>query len=317
MILVFCFLLLFNNNIHTIDRKYSFKKSKTNRQRVFREEDYILLIRGSKFRQGDLVVIKLYIKNKSLTKLSNFQMYWKRKKLQIGRLAQNYFIAFFPIHPDLTPGKHSFGFQYLKDKQTHYKYYDIKVRKAPFHKKRKRRIKPLKFSKKYSPKRKLDETTIKFIKECLEIKKKVYSKSSPLMINGNFGMPLVRNVITSPFYKMRYYSSSGRSRPHSGTDLRGSVGTPIYAIQRGKVVISSNMYFEGLFTVIDHGHKIFSLYMHQSKSFVKVGEIVQKGDLIGRIGKTGRVTGPHLHWGMRVDDVLVNPLSVVNLRIFH
>jgi murein DD-endopeptidase len=122
-------------------------------------------------------------------------------------------------------------------------------------------------------------------------------------------------MVTSPFYVKRLYGPK-KVRPHGGIDLRGNVGEPIYAIQSGKVVIAERMYFEGIFTVIDHGNKMFTLYMHQSKLHVKEGDLVQKGDLIGEIGSTGMSTGPHLHLGLKVDGMVLNPLSVLGLNLF-
>lgn len=98
-------------------------------------------------------------------------------------------------------------------------------------------------------------------------------------------------------------------------DFRGKTGNPIFAIQSGKVVLSRPMYFEGVFTVIDHGAKIFSFYMHQSETLVKEGDFVKKGSLIGRVGSTGMSTGPHLHLGMKVRGTLIDPLSAIALKL--
>ncbi len=305
-----------HQNLEANDRRYAFKKSNKNKQTVYRESDYTLLIRGNKFRQGSLLLIKL-IQNPGLSyDLSKIKLFWKGKKLNLARINKKDFIAFLPLHPELEPGIYEIGLHYLKNKNFYYKYYGIKVKKSLFQVRRSRRINPLKLSPKYSPEQNLSQDTIEFIQKCEQIKKEIYLSDNPLMIDENFGMPLNNNVINSPFYIKRYYSANSEGKPHTGVDLKGQVGEPIFAIQNGKVILSTTMYFEGLFTVIDHGHKIFSLYMHQSKSYVKEGDFVKKGDLIGRIGQTGRVTGPHLHWGMKVNDVLIDPLSVVNLMIF-
>ncbi|MCB1193393.1 MAG: M23 family metallopeptidase [Leptospiraceae bacterium] len=307
---------IFSQNVPAKDRRYVFKKSNKNKQTVYRESDYTLLIRGNKFRQGDLLLVKL-IQNKGLSyDLSKIKLFWNGKKLKTSGIDKNHYITFLPLPPEIEPGIYEIGLHYLKNKNFYYKYYAIQVKKAPFQVRRTRRINPLKLSPRFSPEQKLSEETVAFIQKCEQIKKEVYLSDSPLMVNENFGMPLNKNIINSPFYIKRYYSANSAGKPHSGVDLKGRVGDPIFAIQNGKVVLSSSMYFEGLFTVIDHGHKIFSLYMHQSKTYVKAGDFVKKGDLIGRIGKSGRVTGPHLHWGMKVNDVLIDPLSVVNLMIF-
>jgi murein DD-endopeptidase len=83
------------------------------------------------------------------------------------------------------------------------------------------------------------------------------------------------------------------------------------------VILARPMYYEGNFTVIDHGLELYSLYMHQSEILVKTGDKVKKGDLIGRIGSTGMSTGPHLHLGLRVLGTMIDPLSVVQTDLIE
>lgn len=98
---------------------------------------------------------------------------------------------------------------------------------------------------------------------------------------------------------------------HSGTDFRAAIGTPIKAINDGIVKISKDRFYAGGSVVIDHGAGIYSQYYHLSKMNVKVGDIVKKGDIVGLSGDTGRVSGPHLHFGIMVNNNQVNPLNFI------
>ncbi len=95
--------------------------------------------------------------------------------------------------------------------------------------------------------------------------------------------------------------------PHFGVDMAAPTGTPIHAPADGTVTISGDYYLDGGFTLIDHGHGVSTCYLHQSKRLVKAGERVKRGQLIGRIGQTGRATGPHLHWAMNWFEVKLDP----------
>ena len=95
--------------------------------------------------------------------------------------------------------------------------------------------------------------------------------------------------------------------PHFGVDMANVEGTPIHAPADAVVLLTDDFYLEGGFTLLDHGHGVFTHYMHQSKRLANVGDAVKRGDTIGHIGKTGRATGPHLHWGMNWFQVKLDP----------
>jgi len=94
---------------------------------------------------------------------------------------------------------------------------------------------------------------------------------------------------------------------HFGVDMAAPTGTPIRAPANGVVTICDDYYLDGGFTLLDHGQGISTCYLHQSKRFVKVGDRVKRGQLIGHIGQTGRATGPHLHWAMNWFEVKLDP----------
>ena len=101
--------------------------------------------------------------------------------------------------------------------------------------------------------------------------------------------------------------------PHSGADLRATTGTPIYAANRGRVVLAKDLFFSGNAVFIDHGYGLYTTYLHLSKVDVAVGDVVERGEQLGLAGATGRVTGPHLHWGVRLLDARVDPFSLIRL----
>jgi murein DD-endopeptidase MepM/ murein hydrolase activator NlpD len=102
---------------------------------------------------------------------------------------------------------------------------------------------------------------------------------------------------------------------HRGVDFAGPVGAPIYAAGDGRVILAArDMYLTGQTVLIDHGHTLSTVYVHLSETLVQEGQQVTKGEMIGRIGATGRATGPHLHWGATLGDVHIDPLTLLNAR---
>ncbi|HEY0303246.1 MAG TPA: M23 family metallopeptidase, partial [Rhizomicrobium sp.] len=95
--------------------------------------------------------------------------------------------------------------------------------------------------------------------------------------------------------------------PHMGVDMANAVGTPIRAPTGAVVALTDDFFLEGGFTLLDHGHGVFTHYMHQSVRLAKVGDVLKRGDVIGHIGQSGRATGPHLHWGMNWFTVKLDP----------
>jgi murein DD-endopeptidase MepM/ murein hydrolase activator NlpD len=120
-------------------------------------------------------------------------------------------------------------------------------------------------------------------------------------------MPLVGSVLTSS-YGMRAHPVLGGMRKHSGIDLAAPTGTPVYATADG-VVSRADWYSSyGLYISLEHGASLQTRYAHLSRLAVATGDVVKKGDLIGYVGSTGRSTGPHLHYEVRVDGLAVNPI---------
>ena len=114
------------------------------------------------------------------------------------------------------------------------------------------------------------------------------------------------------FGHRRVFNGQPRA-PHSGADLRATTGTPIYAANRGRVMLAKDLFFSGNAVYIDHGHGLFTTYLHLSRIDVAVGEMVEQGQQLGLAGATGRVTGAHLHWGVRLVDARVDPFSLLRI----
>lgn len=124
--------------------------------------------------------------------------------------------------------------------------------------------------------------------------------------------PPVPHKANSAFGTRSIFNGRPRSA-HSGADFPSPAGTPIKAPAPGKVVIAGDLYFSGGTVVVDHGLGIVSLFGHMSQILVKAGDDVVLGAELGLVGATGRVTGPHLHWTVRVNGARVDPLSLVAL----
>lgn len=120
-----------------------------------------------------------------------------------------------------------------------------------------------------------------------------------------------KGIDTSPFGVKRTYNGKTEGR-HRGLDIDGANGDPIYAANDGVVVlVADDFYYVGNAVFIDHGAGLFTLYFHMTKTGVQLGDKVKRGQKIGTIGKTGRVTGPHLHFSVKLADTYVNPADLL------
>jgi murein DD-endopeptidase MepM/ murein hydrolase activator NlpD len=127
--------------------------------------------------------------------------------------------------------------------------------------------------------------------------------------------PFIRPVpgrVTAPYGEKRVYNNVVNSQ-HGGVDLAGPEGEPVLAAAAGKVVLVRESYLEGNTVVLDHGGGLFTYYCHLSAFKVETGQMVKAGDVIALVGQTGRVTGPHLHFGVRVQGVKVDGMSLLEL----
>ena len=138
--------------------------------------------------------------------------------------------------------------------------------------------------------------------------RRIYASSSNTRLwYGSFNKPLASDI-TSAFGTHRLFNGQLQSY-HRGTDFRAKAGTPVYASNFGIVRLAKNLFYSGNIVIVDHGKGIFTNYAHLSKIQVTAGQHVARGDQIGLSGATGRVSGPHLHWGVKINGSYVDPLQ--------
>ncbi|MGB3276272.1 MAG: peptidoglycan DD-metalloendopeptidase family protein [Castellaniella sp.] len=112
--------------------------------------------------------------------------------------------------------------------------------------------------------------------------------------------------LSSPFGLRRFFNGQERN-PHSGLDFAVPTGTPVKAPAAGRVVLVGDYFFNGKTVFVDHGQGFISMFCHLSAIDVKVGDDVARGAIVGKVGATGRATGPHLHWNVSLNDARVDP----------
>jgi len=158
----------------------------------------------------------------------------------------------------------------------------------------------------------LDEASLRRVKaETLAVNALWSAECRPPEWEGSFWMP-VNNKIVGAFGQRSIINKKKRS-PHTGVDIRGKTGSPVRASNSGTVVLAADHFFTGKSVYVDHGSCIFSMYFHLDQIRVEEGEQIEKGRILGSIGATGRATGPHLHWGVRINGARVNPLTLIEL----
>ncbi len=155
------------------------------------------------------------------------------------------------------------------------------------------------------------ETLTRVKKETARMKTVLESYRDERLWDGAFIRP-VEGEITTPFGVRRILNGQERS-PHKGVDLRAPERTPVQVCNRSVVVLVDELFFSGKTVVLDHGWGIHSMYFHLSEVSVRQGDLLAKGDTLGLAGSTGRTTGPHLHWGIRLNGANVDPVSILRL----
>jgi hypothetical protein len=140
----------------------------------------------------------------------------------------------------------------------------------------------------------------------------VFASPSPERLWSGAGVRPVPHPANSRFGSRSVFNGEPRNA-HTGTDFLSPAGTPIRAPLAGRVVVAQDLYFSGGAVFIDHGLGLFSQLVHMSKIGATVGQLVEAGDIVGLVGATGRVTGPHLHWGMRLGGQRVDPLALLEV----
>lgn len=222
------------------------------------------------------------------------EVYFQNNKVLVFELNNNYF-ALIGLPLTLKPGEYNIS----------YSDYDGKAKTKSFEiKNKKYKISRIKIKNKnmVNPD---EETQKRMANDLQKINKAISTYSQEIPEKLVLKQP-VRGVPTTSFGARRIINGQSKN-PHSGMDIAAAKSTPVNAAASGKVVLADNFYLSGNMVAIDHGKGLITMYAHLSEILVKVGDKVETGNLIGRVGSTGRVTGPHLHWTVKLNKTSVNP----------
>ncbi len=144
------------------------------------------------------------------------------------------------------------------------------------------------------------------------LQQKIWNKQTSIAWKGQFSRPT--ETETSTEYGVRRIFNKKRTSIHRGIDFRGKTGLPVKAVNAGTIVLCQDLFYGGNTLVVDHGMGLYSIYMHLSKFNVSAGNKVDKGQVVGFVGSSGRATGPHLHMSVKLRGVSVNPESLFMLE---
>ena len=146
------------------------------------------------------------------------------------------------------------------------------------------------------------------------MKQDYFSRFTPERLwDGNFSAPA--DASTSDVYGSQRIFNGKAQREHQGLDYRVPTGTPVAAMNSGKVLLARFLYYEGNCVFLDHGQGLITVYFHLSEIKVKEGDDVKRGEIIGLSGGTGRATGPHLHVGVRWQGIYLDPARLLQLPL--
>jgi murein DD-endopeptidase MepM/ murein hydrolase activator NlpD len=158
----------------------------------------------------------------------------------------------------------------------------------------------------------LDEDSLVRVKaEQAEVRTVLQAVSERRLWTGDFLRP-VDGPVTGAFGRQRIINGQAKN-PHNGEDIAAPLGTDVVAMNDGVVRLTPDHFFSGKGVFVDHGLGFYSMYFHLSDVSVRDGEAVKRGQVIGKVGASGRATGPHLHWGVNINGARVDPLSLMKL----
>jgi len=152
---------------------------------------------------------------------------------------------------------------------------------------------------------------LKRIEQELDVQVRAYRSFTPGTPSNLLLDKPVDGPLSSKFGVRRFFNGEERN-PHAGLDFAVPAGTPIKSPAAGKVILIGNYFFNGNTVFVDHGQGFISMFCHMSKIDVKVGDQVPRGGVVGRVGSTGRATGPHMHWNVSLNDARVDPAIFIN-----
>jgi murein DD-endopeptidase len=291
--------------------------------RQFREGEIAIDLFAGRFAQGMTVYAEVYMDPSAQDKQFEVRkMYFDGREVVLSKRNWGY-RALFGIDPETPPGTKSLQIIYAAGGESRAKDFVLSIERTDY----------------LFPRGALDlgrysdvdyrptAEEIAFINTCAAKKKMVFGRTGPDQLGPSLSHPRDSHYITSAFWSKRLIMQYRKKKNgkkirhkdklniHKGIDLRGTSGEPVYSMAAGRVVIAEPMYYEGNFVVIDHGNRIFSYFMHLSSFSVKEGDLVKAGQRVGSVGSTGLSTAAHLHVSFVIQDVNVDPLSVLMLPV--
>jgi len=213
------------------------------------------------------------------------------------------YVGLLGIDMQDEPGTYELVVEVKQGEQTRRLSYNVLIAKEKFH------VEHLKL-----PKDKVDlddKAVARWKAEQEQVKKALAENSGLRLWRSNFIEP-VNGKRTGIFGSVRIMNGQPRN-PHNGEDIGAPLGTDVVATNDGVVRLTVDHFFSGLGVFIDHGLGFYSMYFHLSQVLVKDGDLVTAGQVIGKVGASGRATGPHLHWGVKLNGARVNPYALLDL----
>jgi murein DD-endopeptidase MepM/ murein hydrolase activator NlpD len=252
-------------------------------------------------KQGEVLWVEIPVDNPG----ANVSGVLLKRKIPFFPLPDGSFAAIVGIDMQDPPGVQELKITVHSSKKTDHLTYSVTIIKEKY------AIQHLKLPK---DKVDLDAKTLKRVRlEQKEMADAFQHIGTRPLWDGAFLEP-TKGTVTGRFGSRRVINGQHK-RPHSGEDIAAPQGTPVLAINKGTVVATVDHFFSGKGVIIDHGVGLFSMYFHLSKIDVQPGQALNKGDALGKVGATGRATGPHLHWGIRLNGARVNPYALTTLPL--
>ncbi len=265
------------------------------------EPDFSLKLNASVYAPGDVV----WCSFSSPLPVGSATLVWKKDRIPLAYFEESeLFGAFFAIPHNEEPGEEELGVEFLQENGTRGR------RKLIF----KIVSKEFPVQRLTLPKEKVSlskQNLERHLREKAVIKQALGNLLDSRVWQQSFQRP-VKGETSTPFGVRRVLNGEPRSS-HSGIDLRGVLGEPVAASSDGIVLLTGEHFFAGKSVYVDHGMGLVTMYFHLSRIEVNPGERVRAGQTIGLLGSTGRSTGAHLHWGLRVHNRPADPLSLLNL----
>jgi murein DD-endopeptidase MepM/ murein hydrolase activator NlpD len=228
------------------------------------------------------------------TNLANPKAFFYGNQVLVQKVKDNHFQAIIGIPLSAKKGYHNLIIKDFGERNTSFEVFEKEYKKQYITLKGKK--------KKYVDLNKKQIARIVKEKKILQKAKDIFSEK---ILADDFVMPTT-GTTTGVFGSQRFFNNKPR-RPHSGIDIANKTGTNIKAITSGRVILTGDFYFNGKTILIDHGQGFMSVYVHLDKILVQNGDNVKTGGLIAKMGATGRATGPHLHFGTYLNNVVINP----------